>query len=166
MFAPLKTETIQAFLDEARFLDTKPIEAHRMAHWHCGTASCAVGDMAMQGVCGLTLASDIYSHGVTPVIDEDDGFSAVTKAFHITKKEAIFLFGVFESEYCGVAFDRVKELPQETAARLRKYLYYRLRKMEILANYESARRTGDIGVNIQPKYEDVNVSEREPLRVA
>lgn len=135
MFKKLKTETIQAFLDEARYLDSKPQETHNMNSWKCGTTSCAVGDMAARGVCNLKISGGTlyYLNGMN--------WDAVIDAFDITQKEARFLFGgEFYLE------KRSGEIPQQTANRIRKYLYYRMRKAEILADYEKARRTGDIGI--------------------
>ena len=136
MFAPLKTETIQAFLDEARYLDEKPPRSHDMRLWYetwsdCKTSSCAVGDMALRGVCGLSLRGCEVRVNSNELVD----FPAVSFAFSISAGEAIFLFA------CGKVYrHRGREHPHQTAARIRKYLYYRMRKAEILADYETARR--------------------------
>ena len=135
MFKPLKTDTIQAFLDEARYLDSKPPEQHNMNSWKCGTTSCAVGDMAARGACNIKISCGILYHL------SEVNWGAVINAFDITQNEARFLFG---GEY--YLEKRSGEIPQQTAARIRKYLYYRMRKAEILADYEKARRTGDIGI--------------------
>lgn len=132
MFKKLNTETIQAFLDEARYLDSKPPEQHNMNSWKCGTTSCAVGDMAARGACNIKISCGILYHL------REVNWGAVINAFDITRNEARFLFGDLEK--------RLGETPKQTAARIRKYLYYRMRKAEILADYEKARRTGDIGI--------------------
>lgn len=163
MFNPLPTATVQALLTEARFLDTKPEERHCMATWHftssCGTASCALGDMAARGDCGLELSEpvDVYSDPHDELmIDRSvglkdwphmDGFTAAVMAFGITLRESHFLFSANPQPHHRVPSYRDNETPQQTAARIRKYLYYRLRKAEILADYEKARRTeGDLNV--------------------
>jgi len=141
MFAPLKTETIQAFLDEARFLDTKPPERHSMYTWKCTTTSCAVGDMAQRGVCGLQMMSP-PGRGHFPSIGQYESHAAVSYAFQITYRESVWLF-----DWQDRRGSRRYEPPTQTAARIRKYLYYRMRKAEILADYETARRTeGNWGV--------------------
>lgn len=141
MFTPLKTETIQAFLDEARFLDTKPPLMHDMSTWKCGTSSCAVGDMALRDVCGLRMISP-YGRVHFPVAGRLHSHEAVSYAFQITYRESMWLF-----DWRDKRGSRSFETPTQTAARIRKYLYYRMRKAEILADYETARRTeGNWGV--------------------
>lgn len=54
-----------------------------------------------------------------------------------------FLFdvgGVFTS---GIEYCRRSETPQQTADRIRKFVYYKLRKAEIFAEYNEGLRTGD-----------------------
>ena len=141
MWKPLKQETIQALLSEARYLDEKPHHKHRMDSWSCGTTSCAVGDMMHRGDCGLKWMHDQDWGTDVPLFGDKLGFYAVTNALGIGIREAEFLF-------CYYTFgDRKHESPSSTAARIRKYLYYRMRKAEILADYESARRVeGNLNV--------------------
>lgn len=142
MWKPLKQETIQALLTEARYLDEKPAERHRMDNWSCGTTSCAVGDMMYRGDCGMTVAwCDIWEMDFVQY-GSLGGWEAVAAALGITLYECTFLFEDKDS-----AGDRTHEPPSSTAARIRKYLYYRMRKAEILADYESARRVeGNLNV--------------------
>lgn len=43
--------------------------------------------------------------------------------------------------------NRDDETPQQTAARIRKFIYYKIRKKEIFKDWDAARRMGDIGIN-------------------
>jgi hypothetical protein len=146
----MRTATIQAFLNEARFLDSKPQEAHDMTQWKCGTASCAVGDMATIGELGLKIVNNpgTYDEGMSLHHNCIDGalyWEDLGQIFGISSQECEFLFGsVFFLVTCTKF--RNQELPSQTAARIRKYVYYKLHKKAILADYEKARRTGDIGV--------------------
>lgn len=169
----LPTATVQALLTEARFLDTKPAASHKMAYWvsECGTQGCAVGDMAARGDLGLgyLLSPRGIFLGITFLGQPcEDTMAGVAIVMGISEEEAMFLFdsrihhfvsrnyqkwrtsigkGERNSDVMWRHRQRCDESPQETAARIRKFVYYKLRKAELLADYEQARRTGDAGVS-------------------
>lgn len=152
--AGLSTRAVQMLLREADYLDGKDARWHNMGVWvgrvaECGTASCAVGDMMLRG----EIPEDIrFAHSV-PL----RGMEGVAEAIGIPYRDAHWLFGCSD---CGrfsaprltcigylyrseIRFDRVHETPAQTAARIRKYVYWRLRKAEILADDDSRYREGD-----------------------
>jgi len=143
----LTKETAQALLAEARYLDTKNPKKHDMRVFveptPCGSTSCALGDMAISGALGLR----VNIEGDLPVFGDegypDIGFNAAVVALKISSPFVLFLFDA--SGRVGVS--RSLETPQQTAARIRKFVYYFLHKQDILSDYEGARRTGDIGVS-------------------
>lgn len=169
----LPTATVQALLTEARFLDTKPVASHKMDCWisACGTQGCAVGDMAARGDLGLGYSCS--KGGIFFVITLqgercEDVMASVAIAMGISEEEAMFLFNSRIHHFISRNYKkwrtsldanqrgsdirwrhrhRCDESPQETAARIRKFVYYKLRKAELLADYEQARRTGDAGVS-------------------
>lgn len=116
---PIRFDILEA---EVEFLKTKPPEKHDMQVVHCGTASCAWGDIAIR-------------HGF--------GFSS--NAFHIAKSiqfhcsvDSHFLFS---DETLG-GFNRYFETPIQTAARIQKYCDYVKRKRAIFAEYNEGLITG------------------------
>ena len=129
----------QALLTEARFLDTKPVDTHDMGEYICGTASCALGDI------GLHQQGMSENDFCAAVVLEKIGilhFTYKTNRYRRTSFEYDFLFNDSPSFHSGYHPNRCDELPAETAARIRKFVYYRLRKAEIFAEYNEALQTG------------------------
>ena len=132
----------QALLTEARFLDTKPVKSHNMDVFVCGSCSCALGDISIRnGSCtgnGVEFNADIALRSIgsslygTEVRANFSGFS-FTHAF---------LFMSVVTFRSGFKQNRCRETPAETAARIRKFVYYRLRKAEIFAEYNETLQTG------------------------
>lgn len=136
----LTTDCVQKLLTEARYLDTKPQEAHWMMVWcerksssPCGTVSCAVGDMVLRG--------DLPAHRSFEGYPSDSNMSCIAQSLAISRREASFLFSaIFARNKFVSRTSRDKETPAQTAARIRKFVYYKLRKAEIFEAYEEARR--------------------------
>ena len=121
-------------LVEAKFLDTKPPETHDMCVFNCGTASCALGDIGIRNfedefisyerIFGFTPGYDDYCYGTA-----FDPFFA----FLFSEKPK------FASGWCPV---RYRETPQQTAARIRKFVHYRRKKEAIFAEYNEELQRG------------------------
>jgi hypothetical protein len=140
----LTTETIQILLDEARYLDTKPPERHYMGTWLCGSTSCAVGDLMVRCIVPSTGSIYIDRFSVSP----SNGWKGVCDALSLSIHSAGFLFSSeLRLGRNSKWRNRSRETPAQTAARIRKFLYYKMRKAEIFADYERARhQEGDWGV--------------------
>ena len=133
----------------------------RMRRWVCGTAACLIGSFCAEhqndrlkllayGKLGTAFPCLDGVHGMYP--DE-----AIAERFGITVRESRFLFtaqhgakdlfvfgGLFGGGWGKSAY--AESLSGEEALnRLRKFLYYKMRKHEL--TYEEARHTGDIGIN-------------------
>jgi len=91
----------------------------------CGTTSCMMGDWILY----KRLPNHITRIGYITVASQE---------FDISIKEAAFLFNYFFNT--GLRFRcRGEETKEQSLARLRKFIYYKLRKQEIFADYERAR---------------------------
>ena len=118
----------------------------------CGSAGCVIGDAIN---AGEFIISTIH-------LWED--FSSQVG---LTKKEAIFLFsGVSDGwRKRAVVSGKIRalETPQQTAARIRKFLYYKMRKEEIFEAYAEEWKTrkveGNWGViqEVMEKVEDASL---------
>ena len=126
----------QTLLTEARFLDTKPVENHNMGVFHCGSTSCAMGDIALAN--GFGLAPDSMSEQQRWAFSVLDwlGLSSDTNT-----PNRYYQF-LFSRHNFYTKHSRWSETPAETAARIRKFVYYRLRKAEIFAEYNETLQTG------------------------
>lgn len=147
----LSTETVQKLLREADYLDTKPAQEHDMSRWvrrtECCTASCAVGDMMLRGEI-----PSVTGHLLNPVPHQDfhRWYEAIGLALGIPERDAEWLFEntrnmrvVSFRVISSIRFHRSFETPAQTAARIRKYVYWKLRKGEILADEGARYREGD-----------------------
>ena len=131
---------VQSLLNVARATEQLPGASFSMKYWDCGTTCCMVG--AFQRASGERIVSIAY--------DSSD-MSRVGGRFGLSLREAVFLFSVEPAmsklDHPAVGLpERRRESKKAALARLRKFLYYKLRKAELLADYEQARRTGDVGV--------------------
>ena len=124
----------QELLTEARYLDTKPPEEHNMTLVFCGTTSCAIGDIAIRN--GRVA-------GRSSISGKDYNLFSIT-FLGLSEESSAFLFACGTSHwYSGKKeFSRASETPQQTAARLRKFVYYKLRKAEIFTNYNEGLKRG------------------------
>ena len=123
----LSTDTIQKLMWICNHLDNKPEDEHDMELFTCGTASCALGDhmIKINTPCEIIAFKDIFDR---PLMDKS---KQVCKQYD-------FLFSCFP-EYSSY---RSGEKPKTTAKRIRKFLYYFMRKNEIFPEYNNTLQTG------------------------
>jgi len=150
---------IQGLMKVVQSTERRPAEKFSMNYW-CGTSCCMIGSfIAEHEEDPLCIVKD---DPALPKSEADPGrtFNAPTRAI-----EGYFKFEDFFADFYAIAirfglsfraakflFDlwlgdevRSHETPDQAASRLRKYLYYKMRKSELLADYDKSRRLeGDV----------------------
>lgn len=132
----------QELITEANYLDTKKPEDHNMAHIVCGSVSCALGDIALRRDEWV-----VNRHRFRYYFRLIDYTRDV---LGLNERDSYFLFGLTYVPISGGTYHvREEETPTQTAARIRKFAYYRLRKAEIFAEYnEKLGHQFEAGVNL------------------
>jgi len=129
-----------------------------MAGWHCGTAGCLVGTFCHANPNDrLQLVQPSWSRDLHPrLVDTDKAFGeeSIAARFGLNLSEARFLFTCehlliwkrtsgqrYEAECfnVGEASPAHALSPLAAISRLRKFLYYKMRKSELLEDYQAAR---------------------------
>ncbi len=105
----------------------------------CGTVGCLGGNYLV-----WANRADFFIAGNSPVFIDDGKrryeMPAMQLAFGISILEAMWLFDPYFKGRTG---------PQNRdicVRRVRKFIYYKLRKSELLADYDKSRRLGDVGI--------------------
>ena len=122
-------------LQVADFLEEKPADRHNMTKIWCRSASCAIGDVVLfhdhfvlnQNDQQFIVASPpgSYVPGITPVYNYGE---YAQKMFGVSIEEAAFLFGAESPEGNW----RGEETPQQTAARIRKFVASKQAEQDIV----------------------------------
>lgn len=133
----------QALLKLASIVEADPdIE---MTDWVCETTHCMIGSWCIHNPKDpLKLVhSDTY-HGLTPLLDEYDQMESIAIRFGITESEARWLF--VDNPLIDLQYKRKNTRPKlestcrdaaslskdQALTRLRKFIYYKLKKQELI----------------------------------
>lgn len=137
---------IQGLLRVAEASEDVPEDRFNMEWWKCGSVACLIGNFCLTHPGdALTLNKSVGCQAsLVPTLGKLRCEMAVEARFRLTSRESEFLFQPrFRSSRQWHAKANTRE---HVIRRLRKFIYYKLRKNELLADYEKARRTGDVGV--------------------
>lgn len=154
MMDPLNFQgDVQTLLNIARATEDTKDENFSMRFWKpefytssCNTACCMVGNYILRYIKEDIFIKDGLLFGISNVNEQ---FEILAEKLKISQIECEFLFGVIFHEY-DIYIERTEETRLHALTRLRKYIYYKLRKREILgdlntkegrATYERARKT-------------------------
>lgn len=135
----LEKINFQNLLKLAKLVENKP-RKHDMNSLinYCGTTSCMMGDYLID--------KEGYTPGKT-ILTNYPWEETAQKEFGISEREVHFLFDYFYASYFpnkqlskkSHVRNRMRETKEESLRRLRKFIYYKLHKYEILADLEKAR---------------------------
>lgn len=118
-----------------------------MSNWFtpCGTHGCLVGTYALRE--NLSIRFSRNPDEELPVIEGTLPQLFAEYEFNITRTEVKFLFGIHPAfgwnwtDAWGHLRSASMLGKEQAIRRLRKFIYYKLHKSELLADYEKARRT-------------------------
>ena len=147
---------IQALMRVAEVNELVPLGAFSMSAWiavsrlsPCGTVACLLGNYCVRSGD----PSIIIDEEEVPIVKvcgrERLGFSAAMERFGLSQREAYFIFAGSEKYAPEMLARSGAERPTDRMSairRLRKFIYYKLHKSELLADYDAARKTGDAQV--------------------
>lgn len=109
-----------------------------MDQWLCGTAGCLIGNFMISN------PQDALQPliGCPSFLGHENSIWSISRRFGLSLEEVEFLFtsGHLEFQSSLDAADLYKEAALN---RLRKFIYYKMRKSELLEDYELARKSSD-----------------------
>lgn len=142
---------IQGLLKVAKATEERPSDKFSMKSWgdsDCNTSCCMIGSFCHDNPSDeLVLFGSDDGDVYVPILKKHKDFmmpyifnhmTGIMIRFGLSRRAAIFLF---DTEYSTKS--RGKETPQEAVKRLYKYIYYKLKKREMLDDLDSAKKLGD-----------------------
>lgn len=129
-----------------------------MMSWDCGTTQCMIGSFCSEHKdddLKLVESVRLFSIAFVPRLGSQFDFDAVAARFGITHDEATWIFG-HEPDCLWRSRERRSNPPpvaahlekEDALARLRKFIYYKLKKQEMVVEEGRNKRLIDAGRHV------------------